>query len=261
MRHASRSTLAALTGCVLLLLAPAACGAQAQAQAHSQTSMPLLTAAPALASDALPEPVGVARDADFGVGSHHFALQRRVWMWQWQTTPAGVQGSWSEQLLPSPDATHRNPARWPLPAQEWQVQEMRLAGQPIAEGAVRALGAWHALRPSFDALSPNMAATFQPEGDGLGTADDPQHPAIGDLHVAWREWRLPPLAGRVQLDGNEWRLRPAAGITPAVAVADTPAPNASSRHLAWLLGAGAGAGVAVLALALLLRRRTRSRRR
>lgn len=225
--------------------------------AIAATAAAAATDAQVFAGDALPAPVGTARDDEFGVGSHQPALERRVWMWQWQATPSGVQGAWSDHLLPAPDAAHRNPLRWPLPAEEWRVAQVLLDGRPLEDSAVRALGAWQGFRPSFDALPPNLAASFQPEGDGLGTADDPQHPAIGDLHVAWREWRLLPLSGRVQLDGNVWRLRPAASAAPTVvaaAAADTP----PSRHLAWLLAAG----VAVLALVLLLlRRRTRPQRR
>lgn len=184
---------------------------------------------------ALPVPVGTVKDQEFGVTTHHVALQRRVWMWQWQATPAGVRAGWSERLLPSPDARHRNPASWPLPAGEWRASAVEVAGHPLSEAAIRTLGGWQVLRPSFDALPPNIAVTFQPEGDGLGSADDPQHPAIGDLHVAWREWRLLPLVGRVRLVSGRWQ--------PIVAMASPPGPNAAAREghgawLAWIAGIG-----------------------
>jgi hypothetical protein len=218
---------------------------------------PVVVVAAASAQDvtdatALPVPVGPVEDAEFGVSSHHLALQRRVWMWQWQATPAGVRGGWSEHLLASPDAAHRNPTRWPLPATEWRAGEVRVAGHPVSAAAIQALGAWHVLRPSLDAVPANISATFQPEGDGLGTADDPQHPAIGDLHVAWRDWRLPPLAGRLQLRQGVWQVVPAAVYPAAEGLRRR---EGHGGWLAWIAGLG------LLALLAWRRLRRRSRRR
>ena len=62
------------------------------------------------------------------------------------------------------------------------------------------------LRPNFSRLPANLAASFQPEGEGLGSAENPLDPQIGDLRVSWRELVLPPLAGKVVLRDGVWRL-------------------------------------------------------
>src|SRR3546814_20074107 len=65
-----------------------------------------------------------------------------------------------------------------------------------------------------------MSATFQPEGDGLGSAENPLAPQVGDLRITWRALVLPPLAERLVLRDGQWTLR-----TPEAAsqVVDTDA--------------------------------------
>jgi hypothetical protein len=107
-------------------------------------------------------------------------------------------------------------------------------GVPLDPEVLRTLGQWRDFRPSFSALPGNLAATFQPEGIGLGSAENPLHPRIGDLRIHWRDLVLPPLDGLVALRDGRWQLVPK--VVPAPT--DTPAVAASahSMSLPWWLG-------------------------
>jgi uncharacterized membrane protein YecN with MAPEG domain len=69
---------------------------------------------------------------------------------------------------------------------------------------IEQFGQWRQFRPNFSALPGNLAATFQPEGDGLGSAENPLDPQVGDLRIGWRELTLPALQGRVALERGTW---------------------------------------------------------
>ena len=60
----------------------------------------------------------------------------------------------------------------PLHGREWRAA-VTLEGKPLADALIDRLGQWRDFRPNFSALPGNMAATFQPEGGGLGSADNP----------------------------------------------------------------------------------------
>ena len=243
--------LAALAG-LLLLAGPLAVGV---ARAQEGGDVPLL------------------RDVEFGVAVRAPGLERRVEMLQWTRTPQGYVRAWSDEPI---DATgfapgHANPVEWPLPGRRWLAATLRFEGRPVDPGVVAALGEWRELRPSFTALPGNMAATFQPEGDGLGSADNPLDPQVGDLRIRWRQLVLPPLQGRVVLRDGRWTMAPAPAVdppdggnalartppSPTAIVAPAPAARTAGAPRArwpWWLGGGAALLVVVLAL-----RRRRSR--
>jgi hypothetical protein len=217
-----------------------------------------------------PAPDAPVRDVEFGITAHEFGLERRVEMLQWQATPHGYQRVWSDEPIDASrfDAAHSNPVDWPLPGRRWLVRSATLDGKPVDPAIFGALGEWQDFRPSFSALPGNMAATFQPEGDGLGSADNPLAPEIGDLRIRWRQLVLPPLQGRVRLVADRWQPVPSEGadVTAAGAVAapsatspTTPSPTnpaASARPVArWWLGGGA---IIVLLVAAAARRRRKS---
>ena len=77
---------------------------------------------------------------------------------------------------------------------------------PLDARVIRRLGRWHRFRPGFSRLSQRQSATFQPEGDGLGSAENPMAPAIGDLRIHWDELRLPPLGDKLNLHDGRWVL-------------------------------------------------------
>ena len=114
------------------------------------------------------------------------------------------------------------------------------------------LGEWRDFRPSFSALPGNLAATFQPEGIGLGSADNPLQPRIGDLRIHWRDLMLPPLDGLVALRDGRWQLVPHA--VPASVDAPAIAIQPQARALPWWWGGG---GIVVLFVALAAYRRRR----
>lgn len=202
-----------------LPLAVAACLACAAPAAMAQE-------APAPDPAATPQPAQTVRDPDFGVVARHFGLQREVEMFQWRPRgDGGYERTWSRDALDSSAFApgHDNPA-FPLRNGQWMAGEVRVDGVPLDPEVVSALGRWTPFRPSFSALPGNLAATFQPQGDGLGTAENPMAPEIGDLRLQWRELRLPPLANRIELRAGRWVLRSrgmGARAEPVAAGADT----------------------------------------
>jgi len=197
-----------------------------------------------------PQPATTVRDPDFGVVARHFGLERDVEMFQWQRRGEGYQRAWSSEALDSSGFApgHDNPPL-PLHGHRWTASEVRIDGVPLAPDVLPALGEWRPFRPSFNALPGNLAATFQPQGDGLGTAEDPMDPQVGDLRIHWRELRLPPLGDRIVLEGGRWRLK----VAPAPEVAaggdaggDAVTSPTSSR---WRPAAGLGVAFLLVFLA------------
>ena len=177
------------------------------------------------------------RDAEFGVVAHGFGLQRQVEMLQWRRFGPGYRKEWSAQPIDSSGyaKAYRNPAGFPIETRYWIAEDATLDGKPIDDDVLKEFGNWRDFRPGFSALPANLAATFQPEGDGLGTADNPLDPQVGDLRVRWRELELPPLQGRVALQGGVWI--PASDAVPenVVAASDTVADVTSVKPDRWIL--------------------------
>jgi hypothetical protein len=207
----------------------------------------------AAAQELAGEPVSdeVVRDAEFGVVARHFGLERRVAMYQWRSEASGYERAWSEQRIDSATFApgHDNPA-FPLRNRRWVAGVVTVDGKPLAAGVIERLGEWRPFRPNFSALPGNLAATFQPEGDGLGSAENPLAPQVGDLRIHWRELTLPPLEGRIVLKDGRWQLRP--GYKPEAIPAVDPQPR---YRAPWLFG---GSAIAVL-LGIAIARRRRKR--
>lgn len=229
-----------------------------------------LAAGPASAQapvDAVPEGAlasgGELVDGEFGVGTHKFGLDRRVEMFQWlRSGDDRYERAWKAALVDSSGFApgHENPPSIPLDSRRVWAQDATLDGRPIDVGVLKVLGRWEDFRPNFSRLPGNLSATFQPDGDGLTSSENPLDPQIGDLRVTWRELVLPPLAGRVRLVDGTWQLAPrssrpippaaAPRMRAAAAAAETTEPPASSWP--WWLG---GAVLLVAGLAWLSRRR------
>jgi len=203
--------------------------------------------APAIALGA---PAGL-RDAEFGVVARGaVGLERNVEMFQWDRGPDGYVRAWSGTPVDSGgfDEAHANPGEFPLAARRWLPGKVTLDGHPVAPAAIDALATWQPLRPDFSALPGNMSATFQPEGDGLGTAENPVDPQVGDLRVRWRELRMPPTREPLVLRDGTWELR-----DPASAAAAGEAGRGRGSWAWPVLGMFAGA--LFLGVLLLVRRR------
>jgi hypothetical protein len=201
-----------------------------------------------------PQPSSTVRDPDFGVAARHFGLERNVEMFQWQRHGDAYGRAWSAEPLDSSGFApgHDNPP-FPLHGHRWIADAVHVDGVPLDPAVLPSLGAWVPFRPSFSALPGNLAATFQPQGDGLGTAEDPMDPQIGDLRIRWSELRLPPLRDRIALEAGRWRLKavPAADIPADDGDAAAPRAAANGRWVvgfavAFLLVFFAGFGVARL---------------
>ncbi len=199
------------------------------------------------------------RDTAFGVTARGFGLQRRVEMLQWRRFGPGYRKEWSEQPIDSSGyaQAYRNPGEFPIETRYWIAEDTTLDGKNVDDDVLKEFGEWRDFRPGFSALPANLAATFQPEGDGLGTADNPLDPQIGDLRVHWRVLELPPLAGKVALQGGVWIPASDAVAAGVVAgsdtVADAATPSKSPRWSWWM----AAAVVLALGGAWWLRRRRR----
>lgn len=201
-----------------------------------------------------PPKAGAAlRDRDFGVSTRQFGLERRVEMYQWRADGDGYTRVWHSVPIDSAgfDPQHRNPPELPLESRRWWAQDATLDGHLIDPAVLRTLGQWRVFRPNFSRLPANLAASFQPEGDGLGSAENPLDPQVGDLRIHWRELHLPPLEGKVELRGERWQLAP--GVAAQALSAERAstvvelAQDQDRQLLPWLLGAAAmlvGVGLA-----------------
>jgi uncharacterized membrane protein YecN with MAPEG domain len=165
----------------------------------------LLATAAAWAQEGEPVSDEVVRDREFGVSARHFGLERRVSMYQWRVKDGGYEQVWSEAPIDSSGYTpgHENPP-FPLRGRRWLADRVTLDDKPLDRSVIAQFGQWRLFRPNFSALPGNLAATFQPEGDGLGSGENPLDPQIGDLRIGWRELTLPSLQGHVALERGTW---------------------------------------------------------
>ena len=217
-----------------------------------------LLAAPGAPAFAANDQFAPPRDADFGVVARGaIGLERQVAMYQWQRDGEGYSKAWSDAHVDSRDFVpgHENPPGIPLRSRRWEPRRVMLDGKPVAPEAIEALARWRVLRPDFSALPGNLSATFQPEGDGLGSAANPAHPRIGDLRIKWRELRMPATYDGLVLRDGRWELDEAALARREQASGEAATPRPARGSFAWIvLGALAAA---VVAAAWMLRRRRR----
>lgn len=179
-----------------------------------------------VAPQGLPQVEKAPRDPDFGVSTRHVGLQRQVRMYQWVRSGDGYALEWRGARVDSSGFApgHDNPKAMPLHGREWRAA-VTLEGRPLPGALIDRLGQWRDFRPNFSALPGNMSATFQPEGGGLGSADNPLSPQVGDLRITWRELVLPPLDGRLALEHGAWTLV-SAGADATVTMAGATAAGA-----------------------------------
>lgn len=218
--------------------------------------------APPTAPQGPPRSGGELRDREFGVGTDQFGLDRRVEMYQWRRARDDrYDRVWKAAWIDSSDfaAGHENPPELPLDSQRWWSPHATLDGKPLHSSVLKVLGQWQEFRPGFSRLPGNLAATFQPEGDGLTSSQNPLDPQVGDLRISWRELTLPPLAGKVELRDGAWRLAPGTSAVrnptntraaSGAATAGQATGDGRSSWWPWLLGA-----LAVVVLVVLAKRR------
>lgn len=223
----------------------------------------LLLAGACLAQDTdpkgLPHAVKTVADAEFGVATHQLGLERRVEMYQWRGSAARYEKTWSSERIDSArfSAGHDNPAEFPLATRRWIARDIVLDDKPLDPGVLRSLGQWRDFRPDFSALPGNLSATFQPEGDGLGSAVNPLDPQIGDLRITWRELVLPSLNGVVAMNNGVWTIARAQSSSPGtLATAGTSETAYSKREVAGFVGAGLFV-LLLIVLAIYMKKRRR----
>ncbi|MEO5595612.1 MAG: TMEM43 family protein, partial [Lysobacteraceae bacterium] len=193
------------------------------------------------------------------------ALERRVEMRQWQRDASDAYAmQWSAAQIDSSgfDTAHRNPAQLPINGSRWWTHAARLQGSAVAADVLGTLDGWQPFAPDLSQLPPNLAASFQPDGDWLSTSQDPAHPMIGDVRLQWQVLKqAPPPSGIVLRDG-EWRLPDTSIVATQPAMPPPVQPSAAptrvqqlfGNYVLWLIGAG-------IVLALLILLATRRRRR
>ncbi|WP_222564128.1 TMEM43 family protein [Novilysobacter antarcticus] len=205
----------------------------------------------------LREPVSAApiEDPDFGVRTSQFGLERRVEMYQWQRDGSGgYQQVWKPALVDSSafEDGHANPRSFPLENRIWWARDVSIDGKPVELSVIKAVGQWKEFRPGFTRLPANLAATFQPEGDGLGSALNPLDPNNGDIRIRWRALHLPPLAGKVQLRGGKWQLVASAQPEDPVSATPPTSPTAPAEEKLHKRGEVRLIGKLILGVLLLL---------
>ncbi|TWI10662.1 TMEM43 family protein [Aerolutibacter ruishenii] len=213
------------------------------------------------APEPLPQAGRVIVDPDFRVETRQFGLDRRVEMLQWRRDGAAYQPVWNEAPIDSGnfDTGYRNPGELPIEGERWWSTDATLNGKPLAPEVLRTLGQWRQFRPGFQRLPANLAATFQPDGDGLSSSENPLDPQVGDLRITWRELTLPPLLGKVELRDGVWHPVPAAAAPATPPVSEEPLEPADASETVpghwWLWGAGGLVGLALVTLVTFRRRR------
>ena len=189
-------------------------------------------------------------DAEFGIVTRQLGLQRRVEMYQWRASDSRYEKTWGAERIDSTSFApgHENPVEFPLQRRQWVADEILLDGKPVDPAVIKALARWRDYRPDFSALPGNLSATFQPEGDGLGSALNPLDPQVGDLRITWQELTLPSLQGVVAMNNGVWMLSQPQS-TDAGTVAATGAGDA--EYSKTKLGAYVAAGFFLLVLIVL----------
>lgn len=208
--------------------------------------------------EGFPDPGAPLVDPDFKVRTRQFGLDRRVEMYQWRLGENGYERVWHGALIDSAgfDSAHANPPKLPIDNRRWWAERPTLDGAPLDQAVLRSLGEWRELRPNFSRLPANLAASFQPEGEGLGSAENPLEPEVGDVRVSWRELMLPPLAGKVIQRKGTWVL---AKDPEDAGSADTPEASADTKpehaQRMWPFFAGGLLVIAAIVVAVQRRRR------
>ncbi|NII11565.1 TMEM43 family protein [Oleiagrimonas sp. C23AA] len=143
--------------------------------------------------DGMPQIVQAPRDPQFNVSAEVTTLHRKVEMFQWRQVTVGGQTHYELDWVDHPvDSSkfkqpqgHRNPGHFPFSAEHYLAPKVTLNGFSLTPAMVASLGGYIALKPDFDHLPPNLAASFQPVDGTLVTSSDPLSPRLGDLRVSW----------------------------------------------------------------------------
>lgn len=207
-----------------------------------------------------PRPGKPVRDREFGVTTRQFGLERQVEMYQWRASGDAYRPVWNSARIDSSSFApgYENPPAMPLEGQRWWAEDVTLDGKPVDPQVLRKLGTWQGFRPNFSRLPANLAASFQPEDDGLGSSENPLAPQVGDVRVRWRQLVLPTLAGKLELRRGVWTLTREAAVAPPrlqplIEISD-PADVPPRDWWPWL-----AAGLLVLVGLWLVARRRRHR--
>ncbi|MBS0464569.1 MAG: hypothetical protein JSS03_06210 [Proteobacteria bacterium] len=205
-------------------------------------------------------------DPMFGQRVRALGLERSVRMWQWQRRAdgkGGYEAVWSDRSLRNEgaDAAHTNPMRFPIDGARWWSPDARLEQHPVAAQVLTAVATqadaksmWIPVKPDMARVPANLAATFQADGDGLTTSQDPAHRQIGDMQVQWRALVAAPAPSGLRLVDGRWQLPRSAPVT-AVAASSTAArstapPPVGRRTWAGNLSTGGIVLLVLLGLAL-----------
>jgi hypothetical protein len=167
-----------------------------------------------------PTVVEAPRDLAFNVQANTPLLTRHVEMFQWREVRIGAgvhyEQDWVDRWLDASQfrepARHANPARMPIPSEQFAAGRVQLGGFTLSPPLLRALPGSAPMPPQPQSLPSNLAASFSPYQGYLVTSAHPGAPRLGDLRVSWSGVPLRQMTIVARVDGDQ--------LVPAVDAAD-----------------------------------------
>lgn len=124
-----------------------------------------------------------ATDTVFGVTADTAILYRVSEMYQWTEKDGAIVAEWSEELVPSPDSTHENPAAFPAntKSNHYTARAVKLGGYSLGADILLMLEEKAKLEdlPNVDTRG------FKTNGNYLTNSKDLASPEIGDVRISY----------------------------------------------------------------------------
>ncbi len=207
---------------------------------------------------------GGAVDPIFGVSADSVLLSRISEMYQWLPSGSGgFEKGWSEELVDTGDAEHKNPAAYPAStgSGEFAAAAVHIGGFYVGDEQLSCLKA----RERIGSLPETDVHGFRTEGEYITNAEDLSSPEIGDVRIRYeyvtsREITITgmQLDGRAQdwtRDGHTFYHGFDGRLSKADVVAEyrrAAAPVVYPMLAAGIAAAICGAVVAVISLSALI---------
>lgn len=158
----------------------------------------------------MPRIVDAPRDPEFNLRVDTPVLIRHVEMFQWREITVGGVTHYELDWVDHPiDAStfakksgHVNPGAFPIQGRQLEAGEVHLGHFKLSSIIIRAFPGSTMVAPDEKKLPPNLAATFQRDGDALVTSAKAGNPRLGDLRISWEAVPLQPMTVLARIDGD-----------------------------------------------------------